>query len=82
MTEEERERALASLVSAARSKPNGALKEIEAKIRDLEIRYEVNSETLRRQVSSGTRSETWEICQWLMLLHRREQLGARSARTS
>ena len=31
---------------------------------------------LRHELAQGQRQETWEICQWVMLLDQRDLIGA------
>jgi len=37
--------------------------------------------TLAQQVKAGQRQETWDVCQWLMLVRLREQLAPGRARS-
>lgn len=69
------------MVEASRQPVNGELRALAAKIRRLEQRYEVTSEKMREQVASGERRETWEVCQWLMLLSDRDRLAERRQRS-
>jgi len=70
---------LSRLAREARGAPNGGLEDVEARIRAFERRYEVDSESMREQVASGERVETWDICQWLLLLDVRDRLAAARA---
>lgn len=71
----ERAKAMADLLLAARTgDPSEHLVLLNRKVEDYERLYETDSETLRREVSAGTRRETWDICKWLMALKRRERL--------
>lgn len=70
---------LSRLARDARGTPNGGLEDVEARIRAFERRYEVDSETMREQVASGARVETWDVCQWLLLLDVRDRLAAARA---
>ena len=79
MTVEDRVSKLAhEMGAAARAKPNGEVRELAEQIGAFEARFGIDSATLRREVESGVRPETWEVCQWLMLLHRRDRLVART----
>lgn len=74
-TGHERERLLSELIEAAYQPPNGEVESLDRRIREYELRYEVSSKRMREELSNGTRKETAEICDWLMLLHLREQVG-------
>ena len=81
MSPEQREEAISQLVRAARSSPNGEARDLDAQIHAFEEQFGLSSEQLRRELAQGKRTETWEICQWLMLLDQRDLLGFRSARS-
>lgn len=81
MSEAKRSEALAQLVGATRGMPNGELKALRGEIARLEKEHGMSSEQLRADITAGVRKETWEYCQWLMLLRRRERLEARAARS-
>jgi hypothetical protein len=66
------------LGTAARGKPNGELRDVDSRIHAFETRFGVDSATLRSEVASGKRPETWDVCQWLMLLQERDRLVART----
>jgi hypothetical protein len=72
----ERASRLSSLAREERRAPNGEVEDIEERIRAFERRYELDSETMREEVSTGARAETWDLCQWLMLLDVRDRLAA------
>ncbi len=55
--------------------PNGQLAELDRRIATFERVYETTSEMMRAELASGTRKETAEICQWLMLLELRERVS-------
>ena len=79
MTVEDRVSTLTrELGSAARGSSDGALLDAEARIHAFEVRFGVDSTTLRREVGSGKRLETWDVCQWLMALRERDRLAARA----
>jgi len=50
------------------------LKGINKKIRAFEAHFGVDSETMRREVASGSRRETLDICEWLILLRVQERI--------
>lgn len=81
MNPEQREEALSELVRAARSSPNGEVRDLDEQIQAFEAKFHLSSDELRRELAQGKRAETWEICQWLMLLDQRDLLGIRSARS-
>jgi hypothetical protein len=66
---EERRKAIAD------AKPNGVAARIEAEICEFEDRFGFDSAEMRRQLDAQELQETWDVCQWLTLLHRRELLG-------
>ena len=65
------------LGTATRGKPNGEVRDVDQRIHAFEARFGIDSETLRNEVTSGARAETWDFCQWLMLLQERDRLVAR-----
>lgn len=80
MSAEEQDEAMRGLVRVARGQPNGELRELDQQIRELEEKHGLSSDDLRRELSRGKRKESWEICQWLMLLDQRDLLGSRTSR--
>lgn len=80
MSPEARELALSTLIAATRERPNGELVELSAAIEELEARNSLDSATMRAKVEAGTLAESWEICQWLILLDRRERLEKLASR--
>jgi len=77
---EARAERLREFVAATRQPPNGELAEAEAEIRTFEQRAGVDSDTMRREVSEGRRPETWDVCEWLLLLEERDRLASLAAR--
>ncbi|MFZ5623704.1 MAG: hypothetical protein ACOY71_04635 [Gemmatimonadota bacterium] len=75
MTPEQREMVLSELVRNAQLPRNGQRAEIDARIRDFEHRYEMNSQELLVALREGRQRETAEIAQWLFLLQVREKSG-------
>jgi hypothetical protein len=68
MSESEREQALTEMVYTALHNPNGSKQALQAQIRQLEIRYEMNSDEMRRGFAAGKVRETAEIAKWFFLL--------------
>lgn len=68
MSPADRARALDELVTEARGPRNGNFADVEAEIRALEVRYELNSAQLLEGLEKGTERETAEIAHWLFLL--------------
>lgn len=66
---------------AATSQPNGEARDLDQQIHAFEAKFGLSSEELRRELAQGERDESWEVCNWLMLLDQRDLLGARSARS-
>lgn len=82
LSPEAQDDAMRRLARVAKSAPNGELKDLDAQIFALEEQHGITSAQLRTELAQGLRKETWEICQWLMLLDQRGLLGARKARSS
>lgn len=75
MTEEERDAAWAKLIELARRPVTPErLKEIDDELAVYEQKYGMTSAEMRHKVSWGEMEETSDICDWLMLLRRRELL--------
>ncbi len=68
----EKKAALADLARAAKEPRNGQARELDGQIRDLEIRYEMTSEEMRRRFADGLLSDTADISLWLVLLYARD----------
>ncbi|HEY8205976.1 MAG TPA: hypothetical protein VIG99_00750 [Myxococcaceae bacterium] len=82
MSPERQEEAIKELVRAANSPPNGEMRDLDQQICAFEEKFGLSSQELRRELAQGRREESWEVCQWLMLLDQRDYLlGARSARS-
>ena len=73
MPEGARSRVLGDLVEKSKGKPNGQMKEIDASIRELEMRYEMSSAEMRAGFKAGTVRDTADISRWLMLLRVRDR---------
>jgi hypothetical protein len=76
MSDETRASTLRALVRAADRAPNGELRELDEQIGAFEARFGLDSEAMRRDVANGSRRETADVCEWLMLLRVRERLRA------
>ena len=74
MSTEEREVVLGRLVDSAAGPRNGQRAEIEARIRRFELRYEVSSAELLKELAAGKRKETAEIAEWLFWLKVRDDV--------
>lgn len=77
LSPEQQDEAMRQLVKVARSEPNGELKDLEVQIQAFELKHGLSSNDLRHELALGRRKESWEICQWLMLLDQRDLLGSR-----
>ncbi len=75
--EEGQQQMLAAASAALRSEPNGEIKELEAKLRLYEDKFDIPSDEIRSMVSNGALRETWEVCEWLMVLKLKERLERR-----
>lgn len=75
LPKQEREAVLDRLVEAAYEPPNGQIEELEARISDFELRYEVPSIRMLEELSRGQLKETADIASWLMLLRLRDNLA-------
>jgi hypothetical protein len=81
MSPDQQDEAMQNLVKVARGKPNGELKDLDVQIHAFELKHQLSSDELRHELAQGKRKESWEICQWLMLLDQRDLLGSRKARS-
>lgn len=72
LSPEQQDEAMRSLIRVARGQPNGEIKELEEQIHSLELKHGLSSDDLRHELAQGKRKESWEICQWLMLLDQRD----------
>lgn len=75
-----REAALAGIVAEARTPANGSVSSLNAEIAEYERKYDLDSERLLKEISSGERQETEEILSWLMLIRLRDRVE--SSRTA
>ena len=73
LSAEERATAVAELGRRAAAPRNGQAKDIEARIRAFEVRYEMTSKEMRRRFASGELRDTADTSRWLMLLRARER---------
>ena len=71
MSKPEVDRALGELVSAAKAPRNGQRAELDARIHQLELQYEMTSEEMRENLRNGRLKETAEIAHWLFLIRAR-----------
>lgn len=74
MSAGERENAGAKLIAATQQPDSGKVRELDEQIRACEAQHGIDSATMRQRVRARVLSESWEICQWLMLLNRRALL--------
>jgi len=74
MSTSEREAKIREIVASSRGPLNGELHQVEGEIEAFETRFQIDSETMRREVRSGIRPETWDVCRWLMALRTRDEL--------
>ena len=80
MSPERQNEAVKKLARAAKSMPNGEIRDLDLRIHAFEEKHGLSSADLRRELAQGKRQESWEICKWLLLLDQRDLLGARVAR--
>lgn len=71
---DERTRALAELARSGQSFPNGEMQELDRRISEFELRYEMSSATMRKRYANRQLRETADICHWLMLLSMKDRL--------
>lgn len=71
------DQALASLVQAAKNDRNGQRAELDARVREFELRYEMSSDVMRERLRSGELDEAAEIVRWLMTLSAHDNVGPR-----
>ena len=72
MSKPEADRALGELVSAAKAPRNGQRAELDARIHQLELEYEMSSDELRENLRNGQVKETAKIAHWLFLIRARD----------
>lgn len=77
MPKPEADKALGDLVASATRRRNGQAAELDARIRQFELRYELSSDELRQKLSVGDMKETDEIASWLFYLKARDYHGPR-----
>lgn len=53
------------------------LKVLNERIAAFEEQFGISSYTMRRELKADTRKETFEICQWLMVLNLKERLESK-----
>ena len=78
MSPDEQDEALRSLVKVARGGPNGDLRDLGMQIHAFELKYRLSSNELRHELAQGKLKESWEVCQWLLLINQRDLLTGRS----
>ena len=62
------------MVRATREPVDADLEELDARNSEYEDRYEIPSSDLMEEIYEGTRDETAEIADWLLLLYVRERV--------
>jgi hypothetical protein len=80
MSEGERETAWAKLIAATQQPHGDNVRELDEQIRACEAQHGIDSATMRQRVRDRALPESWEICQWLMLLNRRALLVTLASR--
>ena len=68
-----REKALEKLAKGTRNAPNGEVWDASEIIAVYEKSHGYTSDEMRRRLEAGELEESWEICQWLLQLRRREE---------
>jgi hypothetical protein len=74
LSTDERARVLSELVRSSQSLPNGEIDELDRRISEFEIRYEMSSATMQQQYRNRSLRETADICHWLMLLNMKDRI--------
>jgi len=82
MNATERDSAVAWLIAATRSAPNGEDRELAAQIQAYEQRYEMTSDEMIASINNGSLRENDEVCDWLILLKLRSHIEARIAQSA
>ena len=54
-----------------------SLKQVNARLKELEVKHGISTEQMRKEVVTETRVETEEILTWLMLHNRKRHIEAR-----
>ena len=73
MSPGDRDREMGALAQRAAAKPNGQLKTLDAEIGQLEIRYQMTSDSMRAAFAKGEVRDTADIARWLILLRVRDR---------
>ncbi len=81
LNEAEKNAALRELAICSQGGTNGDLTLVDARIRALEVRYELTSDQMRSRVAEGLLHESSEIASWLIALEIQGRLRATKART-
>ena len=71
MNDEDRARALSSLVGKATAPRNGQARMLDGKIHAFEVRYAMTSEEMRSRFSRNEMQDTPDVAEWLLLLSAR-----------
>ena len=68
------EKILSELIDATKSRQNGGLQLLNARVKEYELRYEMTSEKFLQAISEGTVKETADFAKWLFLIETREAI--------
>lgn len=77
MSKTDADKALGDLVASANGRRNGQSAELEARIRQFELQYELTSDEMRSKLSTGDLKETSDIASWLFYLAARDHGASR-----
>ena len=72
LPDQERERRLDELVERARAPRNWQASVLTDKIRELEVRYEIDSTDMLKRLARGEMTDTADVSRWLILLRARD----------
>jgi hypothetical protein len=79
MSEAERAEAARKLIPGNGASSNGRIESLDAEIREYELRYEVPSERLQKELREGALQETADIVRWLWLIDLRQRACSNQA---
>lgn len=73
-SEEDFTKKLKALADAVKRLSDEDVRKLDAEITAYEKKYGITSEQMQKEITAGAREETFEICQWLLLIRRFELL--------
>lgn len=74
MTQGQQERVLTALVRKAKAPRSGHVTELDRRLREFELRYEMSSDEMLERFARGELRDTADIARWSLLAHARRGL--------